>query len=345
MRRPIPSPIAGYEEDRWQRVVRGAAALATVTVLGTIGYLLLGLSFVDAIYMVVITLSTAGYQEVGEFGTAERLFTMALLVTGVGAALYTFTVTLEALVEGTITQTFGRRRMERRIGRMQGHVIICGWGRVGTTVASQIKARDEEVVLIDLDAVRVQSADSPHIVGDATEDGVLQAAGVDRARVLIAALATDADNLFITLSAKAINPSIFVIARARMPGAEDKLLRAGADRVVNPQELGAARMAAFAVQPNVAEFLDVVVQEEGLEFRLEELEVPPESPLAGQTLRDSHLRDRTGALILAIRVAGEFTTNPDPSTALTAGSVLIAIGTKSQLASLKAALTGQPAPS
>lgn len=297
--------------------------------------------------MVVITLSTAGYREVGEFGTAERLFTMTLLVTGVGAALYTFTVTLEALVEGTITQTIGRRRMERRIGRMNRHVVVCGWGRVGSAVTGQIKARDEDVVLVDLDADRMRGADCPHIVGDATQDDVLRSAGVERARVLIAALATDADNLFITLSAKAINPGIFVIARARMPGSEDKLLRAGADRVVNPQELGGARMAAFAVQPNVAEFLDVVVHEEGLEFRLEELVVPDGSPLVGSTLRESHLRDRTGALVLAIRRAngGEFVTNPEPSTTLDAGAVLIAIGTPTQLRAMGAALTGEPAPS
>jgi voltage-gated potassium channel len=318
-----------------------------VVVAGTVGYLLLGLSIVDALYMVVISISTAGYKEVGEFGTAERLFTMALLLTGVGAALYTFTVTLEALVEGTITQTFGRRRMGRRIDSMDGHVVVCGWGRVGTAVASEIRARRHDVVLIDIDSDRLQEADCPHIVGDATQDSVLRAAGVERARVLVAALTTDADNLFVTLSAKAVNPSIFVIARARMTGSDDKLLRAGADRVVNPQEIGGARMAAFALQPNVAEFLDVVVHERGFDLRLEEVVVPALSPLAGQTLRDSHLRDRTGALVLAVRGSpvGDFTTNPHPETVLEPGAVLIAIGTPAQLAAMGEALTGSVAPS
>lgn len=320
--------------------------MVVITIIGTIGYLLLGLSFIDALYMVVITISTAGYKEVGEFGTAERAFTMVLLLTGVGAALYTFSVVLEALVEGHLSTRIWRRRMERRISRMSSHVVVCGWGRVGKSVSQEITAREQDVVLVDNVAERFVDADCPYIIGDATFDDTLLSAGVERARVLVAALTSDADNLFVTLSARKLNPSIFIIARARYHGAADKLLQAGADRVVNPQEIGGARMAAFALQPNVAEFLDVVVHEGGIEFRLEELVVPDGSPLAGQTLRESHLRDRTGALVLAIRdEGGRFKTNPDPATVLDPGDVLIAIGTGEQLAAMGAALTESPAPS
>ena len=179
--------------------------------------------------------------------------------------------------------------------------------------------------------------------GDATDDAVLRAAGIDRAATLVAALSNDSDNLYVTLSARSIRPDIFIVARARTESADAKLLQAGANRVVNPQQIGGARMAALALQPSVADFLDVVMHDGSLEFRLAEVALTRASALAGRTVREAHVRDRTGALVLAVRDQdGTFVTNPSPDVELQAGQLLIAIGTQDQLDALKRAAGGTP---
>lgn len=326
---------APFLEDDHHALIRALGILVAVVILGTLGYWAFGFPIIDALYQAVTTISTVGFREVRPFGTAEKLFTIALVLLGVGAALYAFSTLLETLVEGRLSQTVGRRRMQHRIRDLSDHVIICGWGRVGKAVAEFLVGNGRTVVVIDHDPDRMNSLDLLHVVGDATDDDVLRAAGIERAKSLVAALTTDAENLFVTLSARSLRPDLFIVARARSIDTQMKLTQAGADRVVNPQFIGGARMAAFASQPHVAEFLDVVMHDGSLEFRLEELEVPVGSSLAGQSLRDSRIRDSTGALVLAIRETdGRFTTNPDPSTVLSAGQVVIAIGTDAQLTAL-----------
>ena len=225
--------------------------------------------------------------------------------------------------------------MEKALGSMEGHVIICGWGRVGRAIAGEVAEAGRPFVVVDHDADRL--ALSPHhtVLGDATEDATLEAAGIARAAALVAAVDVDAANSFITLSARAYRPDLFIVTRARSTDSEEKLRRAGADRVVNPQNIGGARMAAFVLRPHLAEFLDVVMHERNLEFRLEELSIEPSSSIAGRSLRDAHLRDRTGALVLALRdPEGRFLTNPPPDTTLEPGHVLIAIGTGEELKAL-----------
>lgn len=278
------------------------------------------------------------------------MFTIVVIVLGVGTALYTFSAFVEALVEGRLSESVRRRRMERKIADMQDHVIVCGWGRVGKTVADYVKGYGMDVVVVDADPQRIADTERSNVLGDATSDAVLRKAGITRARALVAALADDADNLFVTLSARGLNPDLFIVARARVATTEPKLLQAGANRVVNPQHLGGARMAAFTNQPHVAEFLDVVMHDGSLDFRLEEVVVPASSPVAGQSLRAAHLRDRTGALVLAMRdQAGQFRTNPEPEAVIGADSVLIVIGTGEQLRVLAelvgGALTGGHPPS
>ena len=227
--------------------------------------------------------------------------------------------------------------MDRQIGRMSGHVIVCGFGRVGRNLAHYLAGTDQEVVVIENDPARAAAAreSTPVVPGDATSDEVLREAGIDRARVLVTALNTDADNLFVTLTARSLREDLFIVARARVESSEAKLAQAGADRVVNPQRIGGARMAAFVLQPHVVEFLDVVMHDGSLEFRLEEVPVPQGSPLAGRSLREAQIRDSTGALVLALLDGeGEFTTNPPPETVLRAGQILIAIGTAGQLEAL-----------
>jgi voltage-gated potassium channel len=310
-------------------------ALLLVLVVGTIGYVVLGFGLLDAVYQTVTTVTTVGFREVEPLSGTGKVFTIVLILVGVGTALYTFSVLLEMLVEGQVRTLLGRRRMERDIDRMRGHVIVCGWGRVGREIARHVTGRGQEVVIVDRDPDRLATVDGPAVLGDATDDGTLRAAGIAHARVLVAALNTDADNLYVTLSGRSLRPDLFIISRARVESSEAKLLQAGADRVVNPQRIGGARMAAFAIQPHVAEFVDVVMHDGSLEFRLEEVGVGEGSPLAGRSLRDAHIRDRTGALVLAMRGAdGEFVTNPAPETLIAPGHILIAVGTAGQLAAL-----------
>ena len=224
--------------------------------------------------------------------------------------------------------------MERTLAAMHDHVIVAGWGRVGRAIAATLGA-STEVVVIDRDPERITTVAGPYVEGDATDDAVLERAGISRARALVAALNSDADNLYVTLSARRLRADLFIVARARVEAAEAKLTQAGADRVVNPQAIGGARMAALVNQPHVADFLDVVMHDGGLEFRLEEVTVAAESPIAGLSLRDAQLRDSTGALVLAMRQPnGGFRTNPAPDATVVPGEVLIAIGTPTQLAAL-----------
>lgn len=319
-----------------RRLTGAAAALVVVLALGTIGYLLLGFTLLDALYQTVTTVATVGFREVQPFGPAEQVFTMVLILVGVGAVLYAFSVLVETILEGRLNELLGRRRMEQTIASMQGHVIICGWGRVGRAIGVELAEAGRPLVVIDPDPEALESAVHA-VVGDATDDDVLRRAGIERAAALVAAADSDAANSFITLSARALNPTLFIVARTRSSDSDDKLSRAGADRVVNPQSIGGARMAAFVLRPHVAAFLDVVMHERTLEFRLEEVPVGTSSALVGRSLRDASIRDRSGALVLALRDdRGNFLTNPDPDTVLEAGQVVIAIGTQEELDDLVA---------
>jgi voltage-gated potassium channel len=267
---------------------------------------------------------------VGEF------FTMALILMGVGTALYTFGIVLEALIEGHLRQQLGRRRMDRQIRQMHGHFIICGTGRVGLASLLYLNALGKQVVVVDRDPARLEGLDYPTLLGDVTDDSILEAAGIGRAYALIAALNTDADNVYVTLSSRALRPDLVIIARARTEESKSKLLRAGANRAVNPQLIGGRRMAAFALQPHVAEFLDVVMHDEALDYRIEEIEITRASPLVGRCLADAALGSATGALVLGIRTASrQFIANPAPDTRLDPDTVLIVLGTSAQLHSAR----------
>jgi voltage-gated potassium channel len=321
---------------RWRHLVLGLAILAGIILVGTIGYIILGFGALDAAYQTVTTITTVGFREVEPLGGAGKVFTMLLILAGVGTALYTLTVVLELLVEGHFGQAMERRRMDKRIAALRGHVIVCGWGRVGRAIARELQAAGTPHVVIDNDPDRVATiTDHLYVLGDASDDVVLHHAGIERATALIAAVSTDPANLFITLSGRTLRPDLFIVSRAREEASVPKLERAGADRVVNPQEIGGARIAAFVLRPHVTEFLDVVMHERDVELRLEELLVAPESPLAGLSLGQAELPERTGALVLALRdEAKGFITNPTAGTVIEPGQVLIAIGTPPQLRAL-----------
>jgi voltage-gated potassium channel len=319
----------------WHRVRVGVATLVAVMVVGTIGYVAFGFSVLNAVYQTVTTVTTVGFREVEPLSSGAKVFTIALILVGVGTALYTLGVLIETVLEGQLSGVFRRQRMQRRIDQMHDHVIIVGWGRVGRVIAREMGAADQDHVVIDIDPTRIEHTPGAALCGDATEDAVLEQAGVRRARALVAALDTDAGNLFVTLNARSFGPDLFIVSRVRVEENEEKLRRAGADRVINPQSIGGARAAAFLLQPHVTEFLDVVMHDRDIEFRLEEIPITAESPLAGTSIRDAQVRDRTGALVLALREpAGGFITNPRPEHLLAGGQVLIAIGTKAELGAL-----------
>ena len=318
----------------WRRLRVALLVLAGIMVIGTIGYLLLGFPLLDAAYQAVTTLTTVGFREVHPLSSAGKIFTIVLILFGVGTALYALGVLIQTLVEGDLRGVFGRKRMDRKIADLHDHVIVCGWGRVGRAIAKEI-GDAAPVVVLDRDAERLGDSPHPWLSGDVTDDALLLEAGLLRARALVAALDTDAGNLFVTLSARTLRPDLFIVSRVRVEESVEKLVRAGADRVVNPQSIGGSRMAAFVLQPHVTEFLDVVMHDRDIEFRLEEMTVPAGSVVAGCTLREAQIRDLTGSLVLAVRTpVGEFLSNPAPEQRISAGDVLIAIGTPGELGAL-----------
>ena len=326
-----------------RRVRLGLALLTGVAVIGTLWYWLVeGFSLVDAAYQTVFTISTVGFSEVEPLGARGRIFTIVLIIVGVGVALYTLAGLVEELVENQLGR-FGRWRMERRIESLSDHVVVCGFGRVGQAAVQLVRPRSE-VVVVDRDDEQCEAAGDAGlhaITGDSTDDAVLEQAGIARAGTLIVSLQSDADAISTVLSARALNPDLRIVARANERSSEAKLRRAGVDHVVNPLQLGAVRLATFALQPAVADFMDVVGPDGPVEFRLEELVIGRSSDLAGQTLGSSRLREATGVQILAVREpAGTFESNPGADTVLEEGATVIAIGTDPQLGALAEQASG-----
>ncbi len=324
--------------DPWQRVIKGLVAVNLVVAFGFIGYQLLGLSVIDSLYQTVITVTTVGYTEIGftpENAARYRSFTMALAVVGTASVLYTLGVLVDTLIEGSLNDELRRRRMLKSIDTLEGHVIICGWGRVGNAVAVFVRRSGGQVVIIDRDPDE-DIAEFPIVVGEATDDDVLRAAGIERAKTIIAALDHDADNLFVCLSARSIRPDLFIVARTNDQKNEPKMLQAGANRVINPHEIGGSRMAALALQPHVAEFLDEVLHDEGHDVAVNEVVVPLGSAMVGRSLMDLRAEDGRRSLIIAIRQGnGRYHTNPSPQTTLEGGDVIIALGSADELARLR----------
>ena len=329
------------EFDPWARVQQGLAALGGVLVLGTIAYRLLGLTWLDAFYQVVITVTTVGYGEVtppsGEITGWYRLVTSIVVLGGVTVGIYTLGVFFEALIEGRLTTHVGRIRMQREIDQMAEHVIICGFGQVGQAIAGSIRTHGEPVVVIDTDEQIHERCDLPTVRGDATQDEILTVAGITRARGLVTALDTDAGNLFVTVSARTLNPSLHIVSRANEAASVNKLLAAGADRVVNPHQIGGSRMASYMVQPNVADFVGESMSDDRLEVQLSEIDVVEGSRLADRTIEESGVRDACGVTVLAIRRPdGSFQHQPSGATVPEVGDVLITLGTSEQQYALQA---------
>jgi voltage-gated potassium channel len=328
-------------------LLTAAIALAGLCAIGTLGYMtIVGLGFTDALYMTVITLTTVGYREVGSLGPSGQYFTMALLVSGFGVVIYSGTLLARDLIEGELQRGFGRRRVQRAIAKVTGHVIVCGYGRMGRMVCRELLAKPAEFVVIDRDAEALRLAEADGhlcIVGDATEDTVLETAGIRRARGLVSALSTDADNVYVVLSARELNAELVIVARAEDDRSERKLLHAGATRVVSPYAIGGHRMAHALLRPTVLDVIDLATHSHGLELQIEEVQVTPGSFCDGMTLQTSGLRQAAGLIVIAVRKPdAETAFNPAPDLPLAAGDRLVLMGQAGALREVERRLQAPP---
>jgi voltage-gated potassium channel len=318
-----------------------AAGIALVVVVGVCGYMVIeGWGFLDALYMTVTTITTVGFREVHELSTVGRIFTMVLVLSGVGVIIYGLGTIVEYAIKAQLSGVFKRRAVRKQVNKLESHYIICGYGRVGESVAGHFAAQKATFVVVDNDPASLARAEGDGFLvveGDATNDEALEAAGISKAKGVVAAVGSDADNVYVTLSARVLNPGLLIVARASSEDTANKLKRAGADRVVSPYGIGGRQMAALMLKPLVSDYLDVVTGDGALEFRMEELLLTAKCCAVGRTIQELAVRKTTGATILAVRrgETGTFDTNPSPEVVLESGDTVIAIGTPTEITSLE----------
>lgn len=323
----------------WRRLLFLIAALLAVLAAGVVGYMVIeGWSFLDAIYMTVTTLTTVGYREVHELSDTGRVFTIGLIVIGVGVMLYGLTTMFQYFIEVQWMNLFGSRRMKERISKLKDHIVLCGYGEVGVEVAHTLGMEGMPFVVIDPDQQAIAKAmvnGHLYIQGDATRDETLNEARIQHARGLVAAAGNDADNVFITLSAKGLHPGLFVVARADAREVESKLKRAGADRVILPLSLAGRRLAMLALHPLLVDFVDTTMHSRDRDLILEDVKVGPGSPVTGMTLKEGR-NCCGGAVVLAVKKRdGTLLSNPPQETLLELGDELVVVGTRQQLRTLE----------
>lgn len=317
--------------------------LLAIIIIGTIGYDFIwrdtDSTLLDAFYMTIITITTVGYSEIYTLDTTGRLFTTFVAVFGIGSLFYILGILMENLVFLQISNYRGQKRIMKQLEDIQGHIIIVGLGRVGKLTAKELSGRNQDFVIIDnkIDEndTEVQSIEAIIIEGDATEDETLKRAGIERAKGMIVATANSATTVFVVISAKVLNPDIFIIARADEESSRVKLLRTGADRVVNPYAIGGQRLANLMVNRNIVEFFETGISSKEGSLNIESIELPNECSLIGKTIREADLRRKTGVTILAVIRDGEPNVNPDGEFKLADADTLMAFGTRDDLNKLE----------
>ncbi len=323
-----------------RNLLGAAAALVVLPLVGTAGYMAIeGWSFLDALYMSVITLTTIGFQEVQPLSDGGRVFTIVLAVSGVGAIFYAMIALVQFLLEGELAVLLGARRMKGQIAALRSHYILCGFGRVGKEIAREFSARGVPFVVVESrpEAIAQAQAEGPHLVvgGDAASDAVLRRAGIEQARALLAAADSDAGNTFIVLTAKALRPDLYVVSRASQPESEPRMLSAGADRTISPYAIAGRRMARSALQPLMVEFIDRLTRGRQEEQILAEIEISEESGLGSRTIEDV-MQSCGGAVVLGVqRASGTIQVGPRGSTELEVGDRLIVLGEEAELETIR----------
>jgi voltage-gated potassium channel len=327
-------------------IIRALIMLGLVLLIGTAGYVVIeGWQILDAIYMTVITITTVGYGEVRTVSPTGRVFTLALICMGMGIIAYTLGMVAQVMVELQVRSILGRKRLGLKIKSIKNHYILCGYGRIGRIISQELKASQIPLLVIDNNPDSKQGLeqqDIPYIIDDATSEDVLIEAGIERAKGLISVVLSDADNLFITMTARGLNPGLFILARAEEEKSHKKLLRAGANRVVLPYLIGGQKMAHTITKPAVTDFLELTIHDKDIELEMGELLVKDRSRLKGVTLADSGIRQEMNVIILAIRKDdGEMAFNPSSETRIETGDTLIALGPDNDLKKLSAILSGE----
>ncbi len=319
--------------------------LVSILTVGTLGYMgIEGCSFLDGLYMTVITITTVGFGEVFPLGPAGKVFTIGLIFVGVTFVLYVFGKVTETVVEGGLRKAFGRINMDKKLAKIGGHYIVCGFGRIGKVICQSLKDDHREFVVVESSPEEIKAIGALgylFVEGEAADDDTLLKAGIQRAKGLIAAVSSDAENVYIIMTAKDLNRELFVMGRSSgKQGADTKILRAGADKVISPYYIGARQMANMVLRPTVTDFLDLTVHAGALGLRLEELLIPESAAFANQTLMDSGIRKKYELIVVAIKRQGktEMLFNPSHLTVLKPGDTIIVLGDNEDINRLRAEL-------
>jgi voltage-gated potassium channel len=328
-----------------RKLILSLMALLCVVLAGTAGYIYLEhWSLLDSIYMTVITLTTIGFKEVHELDNAGQVFTIALVIFGVGTVAVAVKNATKLMLEGELRNIFGRKRLEKEIAKLKGHYIVCGYGRMGRFIARELAGKPVPFVIIERNAESIPEADREKYlfyIGEADKDDTLVDAGIDRAKGLITVVSTDAENLYIVLTARGLNPKLSIVARAGEEGSETKLKRAGANRVISPYLIGAHKIAQAVIRPAVLDFLEFATSSENMDLNMEEVSILPGSLMAGKKIKDSGIRQELDIIIVAIKKAtGAMNFNPSPGGVLEEGDVLIALGRPDMLRRLEGMAKG-----
>ncbi len=323
------------------KLIRTLILLIILILSGTLGYMFFeDMNFWDSIYLTVVTVSTVGYGDIVATHPAGRLFSVLLIMAGVGYVMYTFGLLAESMIEGQLKQIFARRKMHKQIAGLKEHYIICGFGRIGRVICEILQDNNRPFVVVERDEAVLKEIEQLgyfELAGEAAEDEVLINAGIKRARGLIAVVSSDADNLFITLTARGLNPDLFILTRSTgARGVETKLLRAGASKVISPYYIGARRMAQLVIRPTVIDFIDLTMYAGVLGLRMEELVVTPKAAFAGKKLQESGIRKKHDIIVVAIKRQGEpMLFNPKPETRIQAGDILVVLGDQQRITALE----------
>ncbi|MGB9667610.1 MAG: potassium channel family protein [Thermosulfidibacteraceae bacterium] len=315
-------------------VIVGILAVLLIISIGVVGYILIeGMDFLSALYMTAITITTVGFGEVKPLSSAGRIFTIFLILCGTGTFFYFVSIILSIISEGGIFILLDHYRRSRMVKKLDSHIIVCGYGRVGENVCEELTLEGVPFVVIEKNLNRIKllaKRKIPFISGLAGEE-TLKAAGIERAKSLILALGDDVDNLFVALTAKELNPNIFVVARLNNPSNEEKFVKIGVDRIVMPYKVGASRMAQCAIRPAVTSLIDVITSKKGLEIFIEEIEIKENSILVGKSIKELDLRRIYNIMVVAVIRGERGLVQVDPDIVLEKGDILIVLGNKDDI--------------